>query len=155
MKLFTREFRKTNQLKDCCRSNSPNWFLMLLLALFISSLNVNAQITPIAVDNNPTNDCAGNDCWDWYNWSPVQDGNGNSIGGDGIAEDNACGTTIGGTVEYAGPDATPDFTGTLVGANTTDGSTPDVWTFTFDVPLIWLMLYLMMICYNYHLQIEA
>lgn len=113
----------------------PNIISIICLLLVAYTSNLNAQNTPIAIDNNPTNDCAGSDCWDWFNWSTVQDGGGNNIGGDGIAEDTDCGNSIGATVEYTGPDSTPDFTGTLVGANTTDGTTPDVWTFNFDQAL--------------------
>ena len=100
-------------------------FLVMAILAFPQSNSLIAQITPIAVDNNPTNDCSGNDCWDWANWSP--DINNPNIA-TGIFEDNSCPTTITATISYSGPDVTPDFTGTLVGVNTTDGTTPDIWT---------------------------
>ncbi len=136
MKLFPQLEYPSDGLKNFASSRRRHGFQMksqLLSILFFCMIpiaGINAQNTPIAIDNNPTNDCSGTDAWDWFNFTPVVP----TTEAEGVATSTGY-VTINVDVGYVGPDVTPDFTGTLVGANTTDGTTSDIWTFTFDQAL--------------------
>ena len=108
--------------------------LYLFLICFSVIGGLNAQNTPPGANTDA--ECGG-DCWDLFNWSPVQDGAGNNIPNfaEGTANDANCSTTIDATVEYTGADSNgPDLTGVEVGANL-QGASTDQWVFSFGEAL--------------------
>ncbi len=107
------------------------YFLFLSFSLCLFSSTLYSQVTPIG------GACTGSDCLDQFNWTSFDDGMGNIIGAEGIAQSGSCGTTIDASVEYEGPDATPTYGSTVVGSNMQGDppGNPDKWTFSFGTPL--------------------
>ena len=110
-------------------------FLLFTFSFFLFS-NLSAQVTPTGANSDA--EC-GADCWDWFNWSPVQDGTGTPIPeyAEAVAEDANCFTSISGSVEYSGNDPNGiDNTGIEIGANM-QGTTAwtDEWSFSFSEAL--------------------
>ncbi|NNE15879.1 MAG: hypothetical protein HKN51_12925, partial [Saprospiraceae bacterium] len=111
-----------------------NIFTRIFIFVLFStvSFSLNAQVTPPGADSDA--EC-GADCWDLFQFTPFMDAGGNVIGGEGLASDNNCNTTIDAFVEYDGMDSNgPDFSGTSVGANN-QGISTDTWTFSYGTAL--------------------
>ena len=131
--------KKINFLNDKSRRHRIRFSMHRLLALCCFVLMVavtNAQVTP--PNANSDAECGG-DCFDLFNWGPVQDGSGTNVPnyGEGISQEAPCNTIIESTVEYEGNDPNGiDLTGIFLGANL-QGTTPwtDTWSLGFDTPL--------------------
>ncbi|MEM9821306.1 MAG: T9SS type A sorting domain-containing protein [Bacteroidota bacterium] len=108
--------------------NKLNFLILFLLA---SAQLTWAQVTPAGANTDA--EC-GEDCWDLFSWTAFTDNDGNVVGGEGLAADANCNTTIDAFVEYTGADATPDFSGTTIGANS-QGTSTDSWALSFGTPL--------------------
>ena len=108
--------------------------LFVCLLAYSSQIEVSAQMTPLLADDGLS--CTGDDCNGTFNWSRVQDGNGDNI--PNIAQstlvNNSCNSLIEAEAEYVGAQ-NPNLTGSDVGTGGQGGPFTDQWTFTFSTPL--------------------